>query len=282
VNSPTAPCPTCGHTLAAEACTICAGSALALDGRTLLRAPRAGRLLDFAAGFGDVRAAFFALLHGREYIGLLRVPVAVNTIAFTAVALGGWLLLEPLFAAAFASSWWLLDGVRAHHAQHGPALWLVTSWLMLGHPLLDLIAGGLQEPLHEATERRMLGPLRAGAPATAVLRLRERARVFALLLLAWPFALGLALVPWVGLCAVGLLGAAVAAVVWFEAPMASRGWSLARRLRSLRDHRWRALGTGLGLQVATIVPFVNVLGLAPIATIAATASFLQFTKSERC
>jgi hypothetical protein len=46
-------------------------------------------------------------------------------------------------------------------------------------------------------------------------------------------------------------------------------------------HRWRALGLDAGVQLATAVPFLNPLALAPIATIAASSAHLQFTKGAR-
>jgi hypothetical protein len=271
-------CPCCGFDGAAGTCRACSGSARALDGRRELPPPRGDRWHHAFAGVREVPRAVLALLHGREFLGALRLPVAMNGIAFTLLVLGGWQLLAPAFAATFAASWGWFDGLRTAAGDSGPMRWLMTTWLLLGPPLLDLVAGAAQEPLRDATERRMLGEPRGDAAARGLLRLRERARVFALLLLVWPFALALVLVPWLGLPLVLALGSAVAAVVWFEAPMAARGWPLTVRLRSLWRNRWRALGTGCGVQVAAAVPFVNVLALAPVATIAATASYLQFDK----
>lgn len=272
------PCACCGFDGDGSTCQYCGGTARSLDGRSDLPSATADGPRAFVSGLLTAPRAMLALLHGREYIGRLRLPIVLNAIGFTLLVVGGWLGLAPAFAAAFAGPWWLFDGLRTASASAGPPLWLATTWLLLGHPLLDLVAGAAQEPLREATERRMLGPPRGPVHARGLLRLRERARVFACLLLAWPLALGLVLLPWVGLPLVTLLGAAVAAVVWFEAPMAARGWPLRHRLASLWAHRWRALGVGLALQLASVVPFVNCLGLAPIATIAATASFLRFGK----
>lgn len=220
------------------------------------------------------------MLHERAFIGLLRLPVAANLLAFLLVYVGGALLLTPWCTAAFASTWPLFDGVRAATAEHGPTRWLAACALLLGPPLLDVASGALQEPLRLATERTMLGPEHGDDATHTVLRLRERAQVLAASLLALPVVLALSLVPYAWLPLLVLLGAAAAAVVWFEPPMAERGLALPARLELLWRNRWRALGTGLGLQFAVFVPFVNLLALAPVATIAATSAYLQFEKSR--
>lgn len=272
------PCPCCGHALDGAACRHCHGHARTLDGGRALP-PAAGWPLAAAwRGFAAVRAAAAAMLHGEEFVGRLRVPVAANACAFVLVVGGGGALLAPLCSQAFAGSWGWFDGWRAATAGRGPALWLLTTWLLLGPPLLDALAGGFQEPLRLATEQRLLGNARAAPPRPALRRLRDRARVLALAVVLLPPALLLALVPWIGLPLVLALGAASAAVVWFEPPMAARGLDLRQRVRLLWRNRWPAFGTGMGLQLAAAVPFVNVLGLAPIAIIAATASYLSFDK----
>jgi uncharacterized protein involved in cysteine biosynthesis len=273
-------CSTCGFHATEQPCPFCSGTLRALDGRGVVNVSNRRNPLQVLAGFHDVRRALFALLHGKEFIGLLRLPVAMNVFAFTLLVVGGWLLLSPLFAAAFATPWWLFDGVRQHFATTGSALWLCASWLLLGPPLLDLIAGPAQEPLRLAIERRMLGTVAPRTPSYEVLRLHDRARLLLRLLLLWPVSLAVVLVPWLGLPLVIAFGAAVAAIVWLEPPMAARGLGLRSRLRCLLRQRWRCLGVGAGIQLAAAVPFVNLLALAPIATIAATATYLQFDKRE--
>jgi hypothetical protein len=274
-------CPHCGYTSRGPRCGACSGAVQALDGRPL-PPPRADRLRDLFAGIGEVRGAVTAMLHAREYVGALRVPVVCNLLAFMTIVGGGWLLLAPVFAGVFAEPWPLFDGLRRHAAPFAADVWLLTTWLVLGQPLLDMLAGEAQAGLLGATESRLLRPPPGHGPGDVErhrgLRLRDRARVVAFLLLVWPVALAVALVPWIGLVAVVALGSAIAAVVWFEAPMARRGHTLAARLRLLRAHPWRALGFGFGVQLASAVPFVNLLALAPIATIAATASWLRFVK----
>lgn len=279
MSQPPANCPCCGHLRAAEACARCAGQLATLDGKHRLHPGRTTWWRDLGGGVRSVHHAVFALLHERAFIGRIGLPVASNLVVFALLlAIGLWLLV-PWFAAVFAGPWWLLDGWRAHHAAAGTGYWLMTTWLVLGPPLLDVLAGVFQEPLRRATETAMLGPERAGsATPPRVLRVRERAKVLAMALVVWPLALFTALLPWLGLPVVTVLGAISAAVVWFEPPMAARGLDLRRRLSLLWQNRWRAFGTGLGLQLAAAVPFVNLLALAPVATLAATAGYLQFDK----
>jgi hypothetical protein len=249
-----------------------------LDGAVATAPGRGAPIADAWRGLREVDRAVGALLHGRAFIGRLRGPVAANLLAFAALTAFGWSVLGGWFAAWFAEPWWTLEGLRTMRRHSGEGLWLLTSWLLLGPPLLDAMAGVFQEPLRATAEAAMLGPPPAGTPADSVLRVRERARVLALAAAAWPLALFVVLLPWVGLPIVLAAGSAVAAIVWFEPPMAARGLGLPDRLRLLWRNRWRALGTGLGLQCAALVPFVNLLALAPVAALAATSSYLRFDK----
>jgi uncharacterized protein involved in cysteine biosynthesis len=274
----TAECPCCGHLRTAGACVRCGGRLVALDHRTALQPGLGGWWRDGTSGLRSVHRAVFALLHERAFIGQLLLPVVSNVLAFSLLMTVGALLLAPSFAAWFVGPWWLFDGWRAHFTDTGSGYWLLTTWLLLGPPLLDALAGVFQEPLRRAAEAVMLGPERERTATQPVLRVRERAQVLAFALVLWPFALFASLLPWIGLPFVLTLGAVTAAVVWFEPPMAARGLGQRRRLRVLWQNRWRALGTGLGLQFAAAVPFVNLLALAPVAALAATAAYLQFDK----
>lgn len=252
-----------------------------LDQRTALDPARGLWLADLGRGVREVRRALFALLHHRTFLGQLRLPVWANAIACSLLGALVYFVLWPWFQAAFAATWWFGDGWRASQASRGAVLWVVTTWLVLGPPLLELLAGALQEGLHDAAERAMLGEgtsTAGAAPRGTMARLRDRAQVAAAALLLWPVALSLVLLPWVGLPLVALLGAAIAAAVWFELPMARRGLDLRQRLVLLWRNRWRALGVGAGVQLAAGVPFLNLLGLAPVATVAACSAFLQFEK----
>lgn len=273
----TSRCACCGHDASPAGCTYCHGFARAFDGDVLSVGPRFA-LADAWRGLRSVLASLFALLHEREFVGLLRLPVAANTITVAALVLFGWLVLAPAYGAVFAGPWPLFDDWRAAHVELGPNLWLAATWLLLGPPLLDLAAGALQDPLRVATETRVLGAPRDARPQPSLLRLRERARVLAAAFLAWPAALVLVLVPWIGVPLVAAAGAANAAIVWFAPPMEARRLTLRQRLVVLWRNRWRAFGTGAGLQLAAAVPFVNLFALAPVAAVAATINYLHFDK----
>ncbi|MBL9077545.1 MAG: EI24 domain-containing protein [Planctomycetes bacterium] len=273
------PCACCGHAVAAARCDRCDGQLRTVDGRHSARPGRGLPPLDFVRGVRDAARAPFALLFGREFVGRLRLPVVANALVSVAIAIGLWLVLAPAFTDTFAEPWGVLEGLRRGHEHTGPALWLLTCWVLLGPSLLDVAVGALHEPLRLAAERTMLGPRAAAAPP-ATLRLTERARVLGYAFVALPPTLLLVLVPWVGIAAMAAIGAAVAALVWFEPPMAARGLDLRGRIRLLWRNRWRALGTGVGIQLAAAVPFVNLLALAGVATVAATSSYLQFDKQR--
>jgi hypothetical protein len=268
-------CPCCGYLDDDQPCRRCSGVVRALSGRDVTRVGRGLALADLYRGLREVHQGVFALLHGKEFIGLLRWPIAANAIAFALLLLGGWLLLAPWYHGCTA---WLFDWLHAGDPEAAAHLWLLCTWLLLGPPLLDVLAGAVHEPLRVATELRLLGPASRPAAPSGLLRFRDRIRILAFATVALPVALLVSLLPWVGLPIVLAAGAASAAIVWFEPPMAARGLALRARLQLLWQNRWRALGTGAGLQLAAAVPFVNVLVLAGVATVAATASYLQFEK----
>ncbi|MCA8976628.1 MAG: hypothetical protein KDC98_18045, partial [Planctomycetes bacterium] len=86
--------------------------------------------------------------------------------------------------------------------------------------------------------------------------------------------------PWVGLPAVFLLGAAMAAVVWLAPPLARAGYDRRQRLELMWRNRRRALGTGIGLQLALAVPFFNLLLVSSTAAVAGVCTFLRFEKGQ--
>jgi hypothetical protein len=276
-------CAYCGYASANAPCERCGGTIRSLDGFEVIALRRRFFAAELLAALRLTLRTPFALLHERAFIGLLKAPCTANAIALSLVALVSWGLLQPMFASWFAATWPVFDGIRQAHATTGPIeLQLATFWL-LGPTLLEIAVGPVMEPLIDATERAMAGP-GIGSPEPrrgmrlAMTRLRQGARVVVVQILLLPVVWALALVPRIGFGLAFLIGALSAAVVWFEAPCARRGLDLTARLRLLRANWPTALGFGLGAQIAAIVPFVNLLALAPIAAVAASKLFFRLRK----
>ena len=267
----TTKCRYCGYP-SSPACVVCGHKPpRSLNRRSTVQPGRGNALLDLFRGLDDVRCALFALLFERAFVGKLRGPFIANALASGLLLLPAWLWLAPAYDSWFATA-------HASSPYHGPHLWLIATWLAVGFPLLNLLAGFAQRPIRVATESHMLG---AASPDTVPVLNRWRERLFLVLIgfAALPVAMGLVLVPWLGIPLALILGAAIAAVVALQSPLAVRHVAPRDRIALLRHNGWRALGTGLGLQLATAVPFLNVLGLAPLATVAATNAYLHFDKS---
>lgn len=276
-------CPACGRDSGGEQCARCHGTVVQLGGEPV-RPGRGLFPLDLLAGFAGMWRGVLWLAHQPEFFGLLRLPVAANALVFGPLLLGFALVLQPLFASWWQLDWGPLDVLRRAQPETGPLrLLLATGWL-LGPSLLDASAGALAEPLGEATERAMTGqPERPTAAGWRLFtqRLRDRARVLVVLLLALPFAWCLVLVPRLGLAMTFIGGAAAAAVVWFEPPSHRAGYDTRSRLLLLRRNWARALGFGAAFQVAMAVPLLNLLGLVPATAVGATATWFHFDKDQR-
>ena len=259
-------CPTCGFARPAPPCSVCAdeGATLGRRGR-VVTGPR-NPLADLLRGLDDVRRAALALLFERDFVGRLRVPVLANMAVMAGLGLFGWLWLTPAVEAHFES-----------RGEPGAHLWLLAIWLGCGPSLLDLLAGWAMGPIRRATEQHMLGATPVHPPRLGP-RLIERVQLLMLAAGAVVLMLGAVLIPWVGLPFCFALGAAVGAVVYMQPPLAVRGHALGARLAALRREPWRALGAGLGLQLAAGVPFLNVLALLPVATVTATSTYLHMSK----
>ena len=263
-------CAVCGYQLPNDPCPVCGGGGVRLGKRGPLQVGRGNGFLEVVRGFLDVRRAVFVMLFEREFIGKLRLPVAMNALGILLIVGVGWFWLTPAFAQAFASQ-------PEPDASVGPHLWLMAFWLTGGPWLLDLIAGWAQEPIRRATEQHMLGATLNNPPGSGA-RLLDRLQMLLLVAIAMLMAMALVLIPWVGIPLTVLLGGAIAGLVWLQPPQAVRGNKLRARLELIWRNPWRTFGTGLALQVAAAVPFVNVLGLLPVATIASTSAYLHFDK----
>lgn len=266
-------CAVCGYQQPVDPCVVCGGKGQQLGKRSPLEIGRGNAFVDVFRGILDVRRAVFVMLFEREFIGRLRLPVAMNALGFGVIILLGWSWLAPAFHSAFA-------GEPEPDASVHPNLWLMAVWLTAGPALLDLIAGWAQDPIRRATEQHMLGATLTKPPRSGT-RWLDRLQMMLLIGMATVMGMALVLIPWVGIPATVLLGSAVAGIVWLQPPQAVRGANLRERLEVMWHNPWRTLGTGLALHVAAAVPFANVLGLLPLATIAGTSAYLHFDKSTK-
>jgi hypothetical protein len=264
-------CAVCGYQQPADPCVVCGGEGMRLGKQAPLEIGRGNAFVDVFRGILDVRRAVFVMLFEREFIGKLRKPVAMNALGFGVLIVLGWSWLAPAFHSSFA-------GEPEPDASTHPNLWLMAVWLTAGPALLDLIAGWSQDPIRRATEQHMLGATLTKPPQSGM-RLLDRLQMMLLIGMATLMGMALVLIPWVGIPATVLLGSAVAGVIWLQPPQAVRGARLRERLEVMWHNPWRTLGTGLALHIAAAVPFVNVLGLLPLATIAGTSAYLHFDKS---
>lgn len=262
-------CSICGFERPAAPCAVCAGAGVTLGRRDDVVTGARNPLADILRGLDDVRRAVFVLMFEREFVGALRGPVLVNMAAATLLGSVGWLWLLPAFEAHFLS-----------RGEPGAHLWLLAVWLGAGPSLLDMLAGWAMGPIRRAAERHMLGATPARPPRQGP-RLVERVQLLMLAAAAVILMLGAALIPWVGLPFCVALGAAVSATVYMQPPLAVRGLPVGARLEALRRQPWRALGAGMGLQLAAFVPFLNVLALLPVATVTATSTYLHMDKGRR-
>ena len=273
-------CACCGHLADGFACDRCGGTAHDLgDFARELRPGRGSWLLDIGRGLLLVWRSVGQTLHHRAFVGLLKLPIAANLVAAATLAAGAVLVFGPL-RALFAAPWPLLDGWRQAQQDRGPVvLLLVTVWL-LWPVWFEVVGGALLEPLVAAAERAIGGPrMRAGAaPDALAARVHRRARMLALQVLLLPLAWLLALLPWVGLPLVFAASAAMAAAAWLAVPAERRGLSPPEQHGDLRRNWPLAFGYGAGLQFAVLVPLLNVLLLAPVAAVGASALHFRFDK----
>lgn len=266
-------CAVCGYRQTSDPCVVCGGEGVRLGRRGPLQIGRGNAIMDIVRGLLDVRRAVFVLLFEREFIGKLRRPVAMNAIGFALLFSLGWFWLAPAFAASFA-------GAPEPDRSVNPHLWLMAVWLTAGPALLDLIGGWAQDPIRRATEHHMLGATLTKPPGNGA-RVLDRLQMLLLICMATVLGMAAVLIPYVGIPLTVLLGSAVAGIVWLQPPQAVRGARLRERLEVMWHNPWRTLGTGFALHIAAAVPFANILGLLPLATIAGTSAYLHFDKSTK-
>ena len=96
-------CQTCGYPAAAEPCERCHGDAVSRPSGRAIRPGRRFFLFDLAHGFSSLFRSALRLVHRREFVGQLTLPILANiaamTIAFIAFYFGIWSFFDWLTAA---------------------------------------------------------------------------------------------------------------------------------------------------------------------------------------
>lgn len=241
-------------------------------------------LIDVVDGFLEVFRGGALLFTRPEFAGKLRGAIVANVIVVPAVVVLLWLGLHELF-------------VWARHHEWGPFVWLrhLPSWLdaiaavllallgvlMLLPVLVESVTAPFLDPIADTTEKMLGGAGMTAEPIPWTRSLATGAALGARLLLVQVAVFAVSLL--LSFCGFGLVIAFVAsawlaALVWFDIPLARRGYPLAMRSRVLRRNWARALGFGLGFQIGLLVPLFNLVLLTPAAAVATSALFLRFEK----
>ncbi|MCK6448199.1 MAG: EI24 domain-containing protein [Planctomycetes bacterium] len=292
------PCPRCGYPAADERVEHCAYCARVVE--PSLGAPKVGTRADLLAG-GQ------AFLRGLYFLGRtggtkrwLVPPILATTTLFVATTywlvtfVAGWvealradgaaeLVFTPQWLAdaleavlKSATMWWLVS--LGGHVVALAVGFLVALWAFsivyeaACGPFLDVVHARIERAWFGADPRASWDASRGevGAKAWVVRNLATvwtsvKASLLAalVLLLAFP----LQFVPLVG----GLLFAVCAgfatAVSLLDIPFSRREWSLAQRLRFVREHGGAVIAFGLVAGLVFVVPFIGPLVCVPAASV---------------
>lgn len=231
----------------------------------------------------------FALLRERSLRRYVVIPLVINILLVAAlVSLLGWGLDRWLDAWLAGLPDWLawLEGV----------LWwvgIVLSTLAFCY-VFTLLANLIASPFNGLLSGRVEELVTGRAPDSGMSLTREmadgvlgelrRLRWYAgkaltlglvsLVLLFLPLA-NLAIAPlWFA------FGAFMLAFEYLDQPMGNRGMAFDAKIARLRAHRWRHLGFGSLVTLATAVPLANLV-VMPAAVVGATLLYLETDTDER-
>lgn len=292
------PCARCGYPAADEReahCAYCADVAEAS-----LVAPRAGARADLVAGGQAFLRGLYFLGRTRGTKRWLVPPILVTTTFFVATTfwlvtwVAGWvetlrtngdaeLAFTPQWLAdaleavlKSATMWWLLS-----FGGHVVALavgFLVALWAFsivyeaLCGPFLDVVHARIERAWFGADPRASWDASR-GEVGTRAWLARNLSTVWTsvkasllaglVLVLAFP----LQFVPLVGGLMFAVCAGFATAVSLLDIPFSRREWSLAQRLRFLREHGGAVISFGVVAGLVFVVPFIGPLVCVPAASV---------------
>ncbi len=285
ISETATPCPACGYPLLAASCSRCPGQVRAAQGGGAIKPGNGFFLADLIHGFTIFFRSAFMLIHRKEFVGKLSLPVLANIVALIILFAGiGWSLWE-FFAWTFTLDWGWMDWLREGLDWVDEAVAFILALIcviFLAPVVIETVTAPFLEPLAEASEKMIGGPKMKALDTSlwhAILHgLKASAQILAVQILVLMPCLILAMFG-IGTILAVIVSAFFNALVWFELPFTRRGYNLRTRFRVLR-HNWpRAMGYGLAFQVGLFIPFFNFLLLTPTATVAASILYFHFEKS---
>ncbi|MCA8954946.1 MAG: EI24 domain-containing protein [Planctomycetes bacterium] len=278
-QEPTAPpCPTCGYPRPGAECALCENEILPVDGVKSVRPGRRLFLIEFVEGFVSLFQASLLLMTRREFIGKIGLAIAANLALVLVFVLGTGFGFYSLLDS-FMPNWGAVSATLAG------ILALVCVWFLAS----SLIQAGMTpflDPIANATERMLAGErmkpvdlglwrgLMAGLNAAAQILMLQIFVLVPMIVLSWIPVVNLVAIP-----AAFLVAAYLNAMVWFEIPVLRRGYGMAYRRRIVRRNWGRALGFGVAFNLGILVPFFNVLFLAPATAVAVSLLYFRFDKT---
>lgn len=275
------PCPTCGYPLTDGSCEMCDGKIVAIDGVTPVQAGNRFFLIEIFEGFVSLFHASLLLMTKKEYMGKLGLATLLNLVLVTAFAVGIWYGFYSLVDYLIEDLTWLPSGTSA---TAGVVLALLATWF-LAASLIQIGMTPFLDPIANATERMLAGPkmkpVEIGIWRGLVAGLNAASQILLIQIFILVPVLILSLVPVVNLVVIPVgiaISAYLNAVVWFEIPVLRRGYGMRYRRRVIRRNWARALGFGLAFNAGMLVPFFNILFLAPATAVAVTSLYFRFDK----
>ena len=275
------PCPTCGYPEQDGSCGQCDGKIVAVNGVTEVQPGNRFFLIELIEGFVSLFHASLLLMTKKDYMGKLGMAILLNLILVTSFATGIWYGCYALVNHLVSDYEWLQGWGSATIAI---LLSLLATWF-LAASLIQVGMTPFLDPIANATERMLAGekmkPVEIGIWRGLVAGLNAAAQVLLIQIFILVPVLILGLVPGINVIVIPLgiaISAYLNAVVWFEIPVLRRGYGMRYRRRVIRRNWARALGLGLAFNAGLLVPFFNILFLAPATAVAVSALYFRFEK----